>query len=84
MTMDVYQRQEAIDLLCIITEVDPDQIEAYDDIGLESWLGELGFVWKENAGMFGAWKPDTTPPAFAPVAVPVTCDDFGPLFEITP
>ena len=38
MQMDIYQRQEAIDFLCIITEVDPDEIEEYDDIGLEAWL----------------------------------------------
>jgi hypothetical protein len=80
--MNDYQRQEAIDLLCNITEgIDPGEIESYDDFGLEAWLGELGFEWDEDASMFGAWKPiKEPPPAFAPVAVPVTLDDFGPLF----
>ena len=79
--MDDYQRQEAIDFLCIITEVDPDAIEEYDDIGLEAWLGELGYEWKPNDGMFGAWKPIADVPVFAPVAAHVECSDFGPLFQ---
>ena len=79
--MDDYQRQEAIDFLCIITEVDPDAIEEYDDIGLEAWLGELGYAWRADAGMFGAWVPYEPPPTFAPVPVHVECSDFGPLFK---
>ena len=79
--MSDYQRQEAIDFLCIITEVDPDHIEEYDDIGLEAWLGELGYVWNPNSGIFGAWVPYDPPPIFAPTAVHVECSDFGPLFE---
>ena len=79
--MDTYQRQEAIDFLCIITEVDPDKIEEYDDISLEAWLGELGYAWKANAGIFGAWVPYEPPPLFAPVAAHADCGDFGPLFE---
>ncbi len=54
--MTPYQQQEAIDLLCAITEVDPDEIEEYEDYALEAWLGELGYEWRVN-GMFGAWVP---------------------------
>ena len=78
--MDDYQRGEAINLLCIITDVDEDTIEDYDDIGLEAWLGELGYEWRANAGMFGAWVPVVEVPVFAPVPVHVECEDFGPLF----
>lgn len=80
--MNDYQRQEAIDLLCIVTDVNEDAIEAYEDYALEAWLGELGYEWRENDGMFGAWKPFIEVPAFAPVPVHVECDDFGPLFEV--
>jgi len=79
--MTDYQRQEAIDFLCIITDVDPDAIEDYDDIGLEAWLGELGYAWNPNGGIFGAWVPYEPPPVFAPVAMHVAGDDFGPLFQ---
>ena len=80
--MDDYQRQEAIDFLGIITDVDPDAIEEYDDVALEAWLGELGYEWRADRGTFGAWVPYEPPPVFAPVAAHVECDDFGPLFEV--
>ncbi len=79
--MTPYQRQEAIDLLCELTDAGQDEIESCDDFGLEAWLYELGFDWHANAGMFGAWKPYNPPPVFAPVAVHVESADFGPLFS---
>lgn len=80
--MDPYQRSEAEEYLSIITDVDPDKIEACEDYELEAWLAELGYEWKPDRGIFGAWVPIANPPpVFAPVAVHVECSDFGPLFE---
>ena len=79
--MNPYQRQEAIDLLCVLTDVDPDAIEEYDDVSMIAWLYELGYDWHSEVGNFGAWKPYEPPPVFAPVAVHVDCSDFGPLFQ---
>jgi hypothetical protein len=79
--MDGYQREDAIGLLCIITEVDEDTIEEYNDVGLEAWLGELGYEWKPNSLGLGAWIPIPDPIVFAPFAAKIESnDDFGPLF----
>ncbi len=83
--MDDYQRSEAEEFLGIITDVDRDEIEAYDDHALEAGLAELGYEWKSDRDFFGAWVPITDPPpVFAPVAVHAEGGDFGPLFEVQP
>lgn len=80
--MTDYQRGEAIEFLCIITDVDPVVIEDYNDAGLETWLGELGYEWRTGRGTFGAWVPINPPPVFAPVALHIESDgDNGPLFQ---
>ena len=81
MTMNDYQRQRST-CSCIITEADPDQIEAYDDIGPRSNGWAAGFMWKENAACSVHGSP-TPRRAFAPLPCRLR-DDFGPLFEITP
>ena len=55
--MDDFQRSEAIEMLLAQTEVDEEEIEEYDDFGLEAWLGELGYEWNPKGGYgMGAWE----------------------------
>jgi hypothetical protein len=83
--MDDYQCNEAVGLLCIITDVDPNVIEDYEDHALDAWLAELGYEWREDRGFLGAYVPIAAQPVFAPIAAHVECDDFGPLFaEVHP
>jgi hypothetical protein len=82
MIMDDYQRGEAVDLLITITDVDPDEIEEYEDHALEAWLGELGFEWNPDTGVAGAWVPmREPPPVFGSIQRPNEPEDLGPLFD---
>jgi hypothetical protein len=55
--MNDFQRSEAIEMLLAQTEVDEEEIEEYDDLGLEVWLGELGYEWNPKGGYgMGAWE----------------------------
>ena len=54
--MKDFQRSEAIEMLIAQTDVDEEEIEEYDDLGLEIWLNELGYEWNPKGGYgMGAW-----------------------------